>query len=73
MVQPCPECRQTRRHKLSCDAPNRARRQGQPDPLAVGDTYGSVFDATGTYGDDFSCSDSSSTGGNDTTCTSGSD
>lgn len=25
MVQPCPECHQTRRHKLSCDAPNRAR------------------------------------------------
>jgi len=41
MVQPCPECRQTRRHKLSCDVPNRALRRGDGTTSTVDtvDTY----------------------------------
>lgn len=44
MVQPCPECRQTRQHKMSCKVPVRARwgYGYTTDPLAAG------FDAPDT-------------------------
>lgn len=68
MVQPCPECRQTRRHKLSCDVPNRARRARRDsthdyDPLAVGfDTPDTGTTYTG------GCDTNTNTTGGDTTC-----
>lgn len=42
MVQPCPECFQTRRHKLSCDAGKRQRVAHRPsdgDSAALAYTF----------------------------------
>ncbi|WP_086669099.1 hypothetical protein [Lentzea kentuckyensis] len=69
MVQPCPECRQTRRHRLSCNAPNRARHgYGHTnDPLAIGfDTADTGITDTPTNSTTGGCDTTS-----DTTCSSG--
>jgi len=69
MVQPCPECRQTRQHKMSCKVPVRAAYGygHTPDPLALG------FDAPDT-GDTYTgggCVSTDTTSSTNDTCTGG--
>ena len=63
MVQPCPECHQTRRHKLSCGAPTRAPRRGD-DMVSTTDTVDTCnpvtdYDGGAAYG---TCDTSGGTG-----------
>lgn len=69
MVQPCPECRQTRRHKLSCGVPKRAPRRGDGTVSTTDtvDTYNPAtdYDSGVSYG---TCDSGGSTSSDTGTC-----